>query len=218
MEFKFVCDKKECQEYFNKYHIYSIKRSRHISTSYFNLYDLDRPLAYYKDGQPSMYERVCRICGGPLKNKNGKYSYQRRYCREHDGSGLWAKYNWGETKWRYILELQEKQEKELKSYKDQYPTTPGYAPPIVLCEICRTPCKIYQYKRINLDVINVHHKIPVHTLNLENLSLIWDYDNLIALCQDCHHQQDHQLSKMKMDELSQFKKITDYFEVKYYEK
>ena len=57
LEFKFFCDKKECQEYFNEYHIYSLKSSRHISAHYFDLFDLDRPL---KNGR---FERVCRICG-----------------------------------------------------------------------------------------------------------------------------------------------------------
>ncbi len=46
MEFKFFCDKKECQEYFNDYHFYTIKSQRYIRMDYFDIYDLDRPRSF----------------------------------------------------------------------------------------------------------------------------------------------------------------------------
>ncbi len=211
MEFKFVCDKKKCHEYFTKWHIDSIKRSRHLSTSYFNLYDLDRPRTYHhKTGDVIDYELVCRICGAPLRNKDGKYSVHRRYCSNCDKDALWRKYNWGATKGDYACKVQEEQRDQIESTKEVYPERiQDY---LILCEICKVPCTIYQYCIPILQVINIHHKIPVHTLDLENLHLIWDFSNLIALCPKCHNNQDHQLSKLKMAEISQFRKITEYFE------
>ncbi|KKM67086.1 hypothetical protein LCGC14_1474720 [marine sediment metagenome] len=42
---------------------------------------------------------------------------------------------------------------------------------------------------------------------MENIHLIWDFSNLKALCQDCHHKQDHQL---KVDHYKNYKKITEF--------
>lgn len=212
MEFKFVCEKKECQEYFFECLINSIKMSRHISTAYFDLYDLDRPRTYHpKTGVVIDYERVCRVCGGRLINKDGKYSPYRRYCNNCDKNALWRKYNWGATKLDYANKVQEEQQDQIEPIKEKYPER--LYDLIILCETCGNPCTIYQYIIPTLQVINIHHKIPVHTLDLEHLHLIWDFSNLIALCPECHKKQDHQLSKLKMEEISQFKKITDYFEV-----
>jgi len=213
MELKFVCEKRECQEYFaTSWRIDSIKKSRHLSTSYFDLYDLDRPRTFHhKTGDVIDYERVCRICGGPLKNKDGKYSSYRRYCSNCNKDALWRKYNWGATKWDYANEIQEVQAVQIETIKEKYPERiHDY---LVLCELCGNPCIIYQYKIPTLSVINIHHKVPVHTLDLKSLHLIWDFSNLIALCPECHNKQDHQLSKLKMAEISQFRKITEYFEV-----
>jgi 5-methylcytosine-specific restriction endonuclease McrA len=35
--------------------------------------------------------------------------------------------------------------------------------------------------------LQVHHKIPVINLNETNFQLCWDFQNLIALCHQCHH-------------------------------
>ena len=49
----------------------NIKHSRSVSLDLFDVYDLERPIKS-KDGKIIDYERVCRICGAPLKNKKGE--------------------------------------------------------------------------------------------------------------------------------------------------
>jgi len=60
LELKFFCDKKECQEYFNEYHFYSIKSSRHIPANYFDIFDLDRPILT-DGGKIISFEKVCFV-------------------------------------------------------------------------------------------------------------------------------------------------------------
>lgn len=223
MELKFFCDKPECREYMDEYHFYTIKSQRYIAMNYFDTYDLDRPTGRYNE-----FERVCRVCGSPLFNKDGKYSYHRRYCGNHTGYELWVKYNWGEVSKRYAGDVADKN-KEIISMKflehiqanhSYYKENPNRIKRdlrfSVICEVCSKLCLIYDnywnYRKKLLDVINIHHKIPVHTLDKDNLYLIWEWDNLIALCEDCHKQQDHQL-KTKVDPYIKFKKITEFLEV-----
>jgi len=53
----------------------------------------------------------------------------------------------------------------------------------------------------------------VHTLTIENLYLIWEKSNLIALCPKCHNKQDHQLKKLektqKIEKIN-YRSIMDY--------
>jgi len=231
LEFKFFCSKKERCQKRSFYQITRIKRSRHISPTYFDIYDLDRPIKIWdennKNYYKNQYEQVCRECGRPLLNKNGKYSYHKRYCNEHNGNGLWAKYNWGVVSKDYASEVRdknkelitqkfnEKLQKEYALYKE-IPEWVRETNNLTICEECGQLCQIYSqtflYSKLHLKTINIHHKIPVHTLDWNNLHLIWDKDNLIALCKDCHNQQDHQL-KTKVDPYIKFKKITEFLEV-----
>lgn len=142
--------------------------------------------SYYK------YKRVCRICGGELLDKNGKYSYRKRYCNKKcSASEIW--FSWQDKRWKYI-ESKIKEENSLD--KDPY-----------YCELCN--------KHLNYYKIEVHHKIPVHTLTFEQLYLIWDFDNLIMLCHECHTKQDHKLKhgpiKPSIYNEKKWKKITDFF-------
>lgn len=225
MEPKFFCDKKECQEYLTEYHFYTLKSNRYIPMDYFDIYDLDRPILT-DGGKIFEYERVCRQCGEPLFNKNGKYSYHRRYCGNHTGYELWVKYNWAEVSKKYARKVS-KENKELISkqfieklqdlaiksyYKENPEGIKRDLRNLTICEECKKICSIYtgygrSHSLLKLEVVNIHHKIPVHTLTGENLRLIWDYSNLKALCEDCHHKQDHQL---KTDPYVNFKKITNF--------
>lgn len=218
LEFKFFCDKEECQKYFSEYHIYTLKSNRHIPANYFNLYDLDRPLF---NGE---FERVCRICGEPLFNKNGKYSSQKRYCNEHNGDALWSKYNWGYVSKNYAIKITEANQEIIdQKYKEliqekyrTYKEIPEWikkSKNLTMCEVCGKLCQIKATTQLHtllgLNVINIHHKIPVHKLKWDDFHLIWDEGNLIALCEDCHKKQDHQL-KTKADPFINFKRITNF--------
>lgn len=211
LEFKFFCDKEKCQES-SFYRMVSIKKSRHIPTNYFDIYDLDRSIKY--NGKIVSYERVCRVCGAPLLNKDGKYSIHKRYCNEHNGSELWAKYNWGIVAKDYAWDVADKNKELIKEKlgllndkEKERVSNHG-----TVCENCSKICLVYDTswnRKRKLGVINIHHKTPVHTLDKDNLHLIWEWDNLIALCEDCHKQQDHQL-KTKVDPYIHFRKITEF--------
>jgi len=217
-EFKFFCDKEECQKYFLDYHFYAIKSNRSISLNYFDIFDLDRPI-----NTGYGYERVCRQCGEPLHNKNGKYSHSRRYCGKHSGYELFTKYNWGYVSKDYARKIRDDNKELISSafkehvkinsiYYKQHPTRiKDEIHNLTICEECGKLCKIYS-EIINsfpkqIDVINIHHKIPVHTLKGANIHLIWDVSNLIALCPECHKNQDHQLKKKSP---YQYQNITNY--------
>ena len=55
-----------------------------------------------------------------------------------------------------------------------------------LCEMCRA-------KGIIKAAREIHHKIPIE----EDWSKRLDYDNLIALCSDCHNQQHLRISPLQ---------------------
>lgn len=227
MEFKFFCDKEECEKKW-KYGFYNIKSTRNISLNFFDIYDLDRPILTDK-GKVIRYERACRVCGNPLLNKDGKYSYHRRYCSEHNGYELWVKYNWGLVSKSYARKISRQkinkrviskqfieklQDLAIKSlYKEHPKRLQRDLNNLTVCEECKKICFIYSdnwfRSPLGVEVINIHHKIPVHTLTEENFHLIWDESNLMALCSDCHNKQDHQL-KTKVDPYINFKKITNF--------
>ena len=227
MSLEFFCNKEECRKS-GKYSFYYIKQTRNLSLDLFDIYDLDRPIII--DDKIVNYERVCRICGKPLLNKNGKYSYHRRYCSEHNGYELWAKYSWSVVSKGYARKVSEQklnkpviskqfieklQELHVKShYKESPQRIKRDLRNLTLCEECKKICLIYtdywhSNSLLKLEVINIHHKVPVHTLTEENFHLIWDESNLMALCSDCHNKQDHQL-KTKVDPYINFKKITNF--------
>lgn len=224
MEFKFYCEKESCQES-SFYRITSIKGSRHIPTDFFDIYDLDRPI-FNDKGKIYNYEGVCRVCGKPLFKKDGTYSHHKRYCNDHTGYELWAKFNWGIVSKKYAYDVAAKNKSVISKkfieyieankliYKENPEKVKRDLSNITICELCFKLCSIYDYyynRKSKIEVINIHHKIPVHTLDKDNLHLIWDQSNLIALCGECHHKQDHHL-KTKVDPFIHFKKITDFLE------
>jgi len=187
-----ACRKTENQAIY----IAHIKKTRHIEAKVFDVYDLDSPRSWYG------YERVCRNCGGPLpRKKDGSYNPYRRFCdrAECNAFDFFSKYNWSACRYKYLLQTQDAQKeriiKELKmrDIKRDYNT-------FVFCETCGKFCISYDFPHLASDltcgIINVHHITPVHTLTEENLMLIFDTENLICLCEECHNKQDHQLSKI----------------------
>ncbi len=225
MSLEFFCNKEECREE-GIYGLYRIKRTRHFTLDLFDIYDLDRPILT-DQGTIISYERVCRICGNPLFNKDGKYSYNRRYCGNCTGYSLWVKYNWGEVSKRYAKKVSKEnkpiiseqfieklQDHATKSYYKEKPIRiKRDLRNLTICEECKKLCHIYADYWIALPlkigVVNIHHKIPIHTLTEENIHLIWEESNLMALCSECHNKQDHQL-KSKVDPYINFKKITNF--------
>jgi len=191
MELSFFCDKPECQKYSLTHNFWSIKSQRYISMDNFDIYDLDRPTKKLDE-----FERVCRQCGKPLFNKNGKYSYHRRYCIDHNGNLLFNKYNWGSVSKRYAHKVAELNKELIKTLNKH-----GYNN-LTICEECKKICTVYDnsylFTKPNIDVINIHHIFPVHKITMENIHLIWDFSNLKALCYDCHRKQNHFLKKIKI--------------------
>ena len=178
----------------------------------FDIYDLDRPTSYG-------FERVCRICGVPLLKKDGTYSYHRRYCGKHYGGELWSKYNWSEVSKEYAREVKKKNRKTIFQKTRNFKEKKRYIKNLTICEKCGELCQITDYywdRHFNRphDVINIHHIIPVHTLTIENLYLIWEKSNLIALCPKCHNDQDHQLKKIRKIEKINFRSIMEFIKEK----
>lgn len=213
MELKFFCDKPECRDYMDNYHFYTIKSQRCISLNYFDIFDFDRPRTINDNGEIIDYERVCRVCGALLANKDGKYSVHRRYCGEHNGYELWSKYNWGEVRYKYTREVRDNNIDEINK-KRKAQNIEEEARLFTICELCGDLVYIWEGHSWNnhrniISLVNIHHKLPVHKIVMSNIHLIWDYSNLIALCKPCHNKQDHFLKKTK--KAKKYRMITSYF-------
>lgn len=158
------------------------KDSRNIEVEAYDVYDDSLPIC--KNGS---YQRVCRICGATLLTKAGKYSHNKRYCGSKECN--YYKHpciNWGTLRQHYYYSMV----RSLVITRGIYNAYDGphkfrRKKKIPLCELCG---KI-------TEVIEIHHKIPVHCLNETNFQLIWDRSNLIGLCKDCHKNQDHFLKQ-----------------------
>jgi len=209
------CEKTKCYDYYASHHgsyayeniskvehhyITQMKLNRSIPTNTFDLYDLDRPIII--DGEVRGYERVCRVCGSPLLDKKGIYNYHLRYCKSHRGYGtiIYDKYNWSFCAKSYLRKIQEKFYGEISTKIKEIGILEKHKPLTILCEECKKLCKAVNYYisfntfalseskqlLIKLDLINVHHIVPVHILTKENIHLIWEESNLICLCPECH--------------------------------
>jgi len=62
-----------------------------------------------------------------------------------------------------------------------------------LCEICLG-------KGLIVPATEVHHKIPLTPDNLNDPQITLDHGNLMALCENCHHEQ-HQHKRWRVDEM-----------------
>lgn len=204
MSIQIYCEKCKSKEFIpghtNQHnYIQNIKYSRSISLDSFDVYDLERPIKN-KNNEIIDYERVCRVCGAPLRNKKGGYSYHKRYCgtKQCNGGVLFNKFNWNECRFKYIKFLHEKQEKEIESelVKRKIDIESKYH--FIFCEECNKLCKIHNgwwdnsrywgsLELKGIERVEIHHKQPVYTLTEENILLIFDPSNLICLCESCHN-------------------------------
>ena len=220
---KFFCNKEECQKSIRRnIFLNRIKKARGITMDHFDIFDLDLPTESYHK-----YERVCRVCGARLIKKNGEHSFHKRYCNKCTGNSIWAKYDIEMITKGYARKIRDQNFEIIKKlvkeiipkevYKEKkrlfYNPFTRYRPELfTLCEKCGKLLRIYQdynyYSKNTVEGCNIHHKIPVHTLDWDNIYLIWDEDNLICLCQDCHNRQDHKLKKIKK---IKNRKITEFF-------
>ena len=158
-----------------------IKKSRNISADFFDIWDNEFPT------ERSIYkmERVCRVCGSRLLNKDGKYSSKRRHCSDHAN---W--YNFGEYYWNAVRDQFLDHNQGLHAVEilltlvdrlyDGVKVPSSQVMSFAKCELCG-----------DIALCEIHHKIPVHTLDPTNIKLIWDTNNLICLCRKCHNAQDH---------------------------
>lgn len=234
LSFEFYCHKEECQynsltrEKRMDYKIERIKQTRSISLDHFDLYDLDRPI--YHNNKIIDYERVCRVCGAPLRKRDGIYSIHMRYCHKTsscNGYHLSCLVNWKYISKEYAKSIRDKHINQIKTFAEKKrinKVDPAIKDQLLynftICENCGKICFInalglYWIKRWNLphlreiNAIQIHHIKPVHMLTKDNIYLIWDKRNLKALCPECHHHQNHYLTKKP---LTDFMKITDFIE------
>ncbi|HEY0090303.1 MAG TPA: hypothetical protein VGB37_15750, partial [Candidatus Lokiarchaeia archaeon] len=105
MSIQVYCEECKNKEYLpgltnQQRYIRNIKSSRSISLDNFDVYDLERPIKNNDKDKIIDYERVCRICGAPLRTKKGTYSYHKRYCgtKKCNGGVLFSKFNWNECR------------------------------------------------------------------------------------------------------------------------
>lgn len=114
---------------------------------------------YDKEGKP-----VCRSCGRPMFNKDGKRNLHKRNCNRKDCGGLarsfWLYYQMANV----IPEI---------VYKDSNEE--------VKCGECGKVMSIRSH------TYEVHHKKPVYKTTVDNWEDVWDPENLIILCLDCHN-------------------------------
>jgi len=219
MSLKFFCDKKECQNSDKRRYIFGyFKNTRGITSNRFDIWDDERIISDRE------FERVCRVCGAKLETKKGVYSPYLRYCQKHRGSGyeLFVKYNWSRCCYTYENVLIKKQKLRIIEKLGEYYKHFNYESLIrqyrnhkkyhthILCEECGTLCNFKGHYNHNAKTINVHHIKPVYSLTIDEFDLIWDHDNLIALCEVCHHEKHKAAIKPVVDMFENFKKITEF--------
>lgn len=225
----FNCYCPEHQDEYQNTLIPRIKRERYIQAEYLDVYNdipyfpygitsekdkkeyLDQREQWRKQGHSvvsyQIFERVCRSCGTRLLRKDGKYDPRRRDCgKKHEQPVRY--YNWGATKDVYLYELWEKQGERYKYFYESSNFWKASIPErkrVIKCEDCGKDFRFHQ--------INVHHVIEVNQLTAENIMLIWDFDNLLALCYNCHYKKRHgwldhdeRKEKIRLDKIKKRKK------------
>lgn len=203
----FNCYCPEHQDEYQNTLIPRIKRERYIQAEYLDVYNdipyfpygitsekdkkeyLDQREQWRKQGHSvvsfQIFERICRSCGSRLLKKNGKYNPLRRDCgKEHDNPVQYL--NWSTTSSNYVYDLWEKQGEHYKEFcvpHDFYKASALERKRMVQCEDCGNDFRFHE--------ITVHHVVEVNQLTAENIMLIWEPDNLLALCYDCHYKKRH---------------------------
>lgn len=135
-----------------------VKRTRAIPVEWFDVFD-----------QEGFH--VCRACGEKLLTKKGKFSPVMRWCKREDEQHVaWVRdvllsFPIRRDEYLYLLHKQQHED----------PTNAGKKF-YLICEKCGR----------ETSRIDVHHKTPVSFLKLENVNLLFDHENFIALCPECH--------------------------------
>lgn len=168
--------------------------SRFIPIEQFDVWDgqYQHEHLYYK------YERVCRICGKRLIDSKGKYNGHKRYCNSKTCHASIIYKSWNDIKFTFLHALKQRNEAtHCLLYLDQiseerdFLKNVHYIRNYICCENCR---KLVRN-------IEIHHKVPVCTLDESNYYLIWEESNLIALCHECHAKaESHNLFRKKSKE------------------
>jgi len=179
-----------CPKHHDKWEIMAplVIRSRNVPIGYLDIYDTERPI---KSSNGPKYERVCRVCAKPLLNREGKYIPKRRYCEDHFG---YFAYSWTYTKMVFTTKKHCEQKAEVKKILREMGIPEKYAGYCLICEECGKPITIRkQVPEIiaHLDSAEIHHIIPIHLLDADNLKVIFDLGNLKCLCRHCHKKQEH---------------------------
>jgi len=149
-----------------KYTVYSIMRTRFITPK---VYDV-----YWKD-ENGEYHRACRGCGKHMLKKNGKpVSMNNTQRCSMECYRKFPTPNWGETVLQFLYQLPRRE-----IHDGQYTSH---------VEVQCQRCGEWTAERD----IDIHHVKPVSLLGENELYLIWDFSNLMALCKACHNGDMHQ--------------------------
>jgi DNA-directed RNA polymerase subunit M/transcription elongation factor TFIIS len=119
--------------------------------------------------------RVCRSCGKPMYRKDGKRSHARRNCNEKDCGNL-----------AYLFFEHYQMPSIISHLLHDRKEPDGF----VHCGSCGRPCNNHissYYERSIRPHIEIHHIKPVYKTTFETWEDVWDPENLIALCPDCHN-------------------------------
>lgn len=110
-------------------------------------------------------KRLCRSCGRVMYNKNGKRSLAKMNCHQKDCGNLADEFPY--HYWLPYVNNSIVYERKISKSE-------------IKCEDCGKVMEIGSH-------YEVHHKKPVYKTTIENWEDVWDPDNLIVLCLDCHN-------------------------------
>ncbi len=98
------------------------------------------------------------------------YDARKDFRMEHEAQGTWTEREVSMKAWasRFYMSA------AWKKTRDAYLTSQDY-----ICERCGEPAKI------------AHHKICLTKGNIDDTGITLCWDNLEALCQDCHNKEHH---------------------------
>lgn len=158
-----------------------IKRIRFIAPALFDVYRYYPPR---KGNTAPELRHACRICGGYLLTKKGHLSSVMRVCQDcHTKPIPLDDYaiSWAETRWRYVddrMVILTDRDERGRDVRMEY----------TYCEDCGDVLvhSAGWNSHHRNDVVEVHHKRPVHVLTFDDIHMIWDESNLVLLCKQCH--------------------------------
>jgi len=173
----------------------TIRANRGIPIDWFDVFDAEG-------------HHVCRACGSPLLTKEGKRCGPMRWCRRDDPEhNAWRNETikfWNVARHDHIHDVAAKQYTTIKDKHSDLVANGTLVPDlfneqqiwihpqsntvVVACESCGKLASVETKHGRRLPPAHVHHKRPVHTLQLTeaDIMLIFDPGNFIVLCDTCH--------------------------------